>query len=317
MTNLANQDDVFFDTCVTLLQRMIETVPKGIELSDVVEPIPVKPINATLDFDTDENLIFTGYIRVSSIFYGVFSQIANSHQILTSETPAAPQLLALCNASHRLSGFSGFTRFTLLACSLIYRPLGPPRYNKNFRPLRKSYTLTTSLDKLGLVLSPESETGFSIFGSTTFFPFSTKISNAEAFTSFMVSGQGFSSKTFPVQSGAFVVPSLTSVVVINNTTATVSFFVATKQGSGGYVSRMMRRDGGKAPIVKIQAPVAQLGTLGPAIETFDNVAVTSVGQKAGYDVWEGIVTVDDWTLGPISVSVLDRNGVEVDVVMVD
>jgi len=83
------------------------------------------------------------------------------------------------------------------------------------------------------------------------------------------------------------------------------------------MSQMMKRNGGKAPNVKIQAPVAQLGTLGPAIETFDNVAITNAGQKAGYDVWEGRVTVDNWTLGPISVSVLDGKGVEADVVMVD
>ena len=268
ITNLANQGNVFFDTCVSLFGRMLETVPKGVVLSDVVEPIPVKPINATLEFDEHGNLIFTGYIRVSSIVYAISSQIANLHQILTSEISEAP----------------------------------------------RSLTLTTSLDKQGLALNPESETGSSIFGSTTFSPFSTKISNPEAFTSFTISGQGVSSKTFPVQSDAFVVPSLTTVTAIDNTTATVSFSVATRQVSGAYV---MRRDGGKAPNVKVQAPVAQDGTLGPAIQTFDNVAFTSAGQKAGYDVWEGSVTVDDWTLGPISVSVLDERGVEVDVVMVD
>lgn len=66
MIALANQGDGFLDTCSTLFQRMLETVPKGVVLSDVVAPLPVKPVNATLEFDQDDNLIFTGHIRVSS-----------------------------------------------------------------------------------------------------------------------------------------------------------------------------------------------------------------------------------------------------------
>ena len=67
MIALANQGERFLDTCVTLLERMINTVPKDVSLSDVITPIDVKPINATLDFDTAGNLIFSGYIRVSSL----------------------------------------------------------------------------------------------------------------------------------------------------------------------------------------------------------------------------------------------------------
>jgi hypothetical protein len=69
MIDLGNQGEGFLDTCSTLFQRMIETVPKGVVLSDVVSPMPVKPINATLDFDEDGNLIFSGYIRVSNHYY--------------------------------------------------------------------------------------------------------------------------------------------------------------------------------------------------------------------------------------------------------
>ena len=72
MTSLANQGNGFFDTCVSLFQRMLDTVPTGVVLSDVIEPMPVKPINATLDFDNDGNLIFTGYIRVSSPYYVIY-----------------------------------------------------------------------------------------------------------------------------------------------------------------------------------------------------------------------------------------------------
>jgi hypothetical protein len=66
MIALANQGEAFLDTCVKLLERMINTVPKTVILSDVITPIDVKPVNATLDFDTAGNLIFSGYIRVTS-----------------------------------------------------------------------------------------------------------------------------------------------------------------------------------------------------------------------------------------------------------
>lgn len=69
----------FLNTCSTLFQRMIETVPRGVILSDVVKPMPLKPINATLDFDTSGNLIFSGLIRVCiSIYLPIYENDANS-----------------------------------------------------------------------------------------------------------------------------------------------------------------------------------------------------------------------------------------------
>lgn len=65
MITLGNQGEGFLNTCVGLLKRMIETVPSDVVFSDVVSPVAVKPINATLDFDAHGNLIFSGYIRVS------------------------------------------------------------------------------------------------------------------------------------------------------------------------------------------------------------------------------------------------------------
>jgi hypothetical protein len=67
MIALDKQGAGFQNTCVGLLKRMIETIPKGVVLSDVVAPIEVKPVNATLDFDAHGNLIFSGYIRVGPL----------------------------------------------------------------------------------------------------------------------------------------------------------------------------------------------------------------------------------------------------------
>ncbi|KAL3420243.1 WSC domain-containing protein-like protein 1 [Phlyctema vagabunda] len=66
MIELRNQGNGFMDTCKTLLQRMIDTVPEGVELGKVISPMDVKPINTTLDFDTRGNLILKGTIRTIS-----------------------------------------------------------------------------------------------------------------------------------------------------------------------------------------------------------------------------------------------------------
>jgi hypothetical protein len=65
MISLAAQGSGFLQTCAFLLQRMIETVPRSVVLSDVINPMAVKPINATLDIITGE-LVFTGFIRTLS-----------------------------------------------------------------------------------------------------------------------------------------------------------------------------------------------------------------------------------------------------------
>ena len=69
MIALGEQGNGFLNTCVELLGRMIETIPSGVTLSDVISPLVVKPVNATLDFDIHGNLIFTGYIRVRFLSY--------------------------------------------------------------------------------------------------------------------------------------------------------------------------------------------------------------------------------------------------------
>lgn len=100
-----------------------------------------------------------------------------------------------------------------------------------------------------------------------------------------------------MQTSAFVVPSLTSR--FSTTTTSLNFTTASQ-------SR-------EAPNVKIQAPVGQQGTLGPAIKTFGDVAVSSAGKKAGYELWDGSVYVGSLATGALSIAVLDERGNEIDV----
>lgn len=233
MIKLAEQGQGFLNTCSNLLQRMIETVPKGVVLSDVIKPISLKPINTTLDFDASGNLIFTGSIRT-----------------LTSLASAPSSIqLALPNSSPA-------------------------------------------------TLSPESAKGTSVFGSTTFFPFSLPVSDPAGFYTFAVKSS-VSNSIFPVQTKSFVVPSLSSATI---TSTTVINFTVAVSGSSS-----------TAPIVEIKAPVGQSGTLGPAIQKSSSVAVTQIGQKAGYQLWSGSLDLGTVATGPVQVAILGSKGQEIDI----
>lgn len=57
-----------------------------------------------------------------------------------------------------------------------------------------------------------------------------------------------------------------------------------------------------------------MGTLGPAISTFDDVAVTSVGTKAGYDLWSGSLDFGVLATGNVTVEVVS-GGVVLDTLL--
>ncbi|KAK0212134.1 heme peroxidase [Desarmillaria ectypa] len=59
-----SDDESFTTTCKDILQRMIEVVPSSVTLSDVIEPIPIKPVAIQMTFDSSGALAFTGEIRV-------------------------------------------------------------------------------------------------------------------------------------------------------------------------------------------------------------------------------------------------------------
>ena len=236
MIALANQGSGFLSTCVTLLQRMIETVPAGVVLSPVIKPQTVKPINATLDFDSEGNLIFSGYIRTLTP--------------IGTTAPAASPLI-----------------------------------------------LTTSTSLKPTVLTAQTSSGYNIFGTTLFFPFSTKISDPSFFHYFTVLGESIPMSTFEVQSNSFVVPSLTSITYSKASTA-VNFTVAITNG-GGYLRRRT-----SAPSVKVSAPLPQMGTLGPAISSLEDVAVASAGSKAGYALWQGSAEFGAMATGAVSVEIM-------------
>jgi hypothetical protein len=94
-------------------------------------------------------------------------------------------------------------------------------------------------------------------------------------------------------------------------TTTVDFTVAVSSNFNSYSKRVARES--NTPIVKIEVPVGQQGTLGPAIATFDNLDISHVGVYATYDLWQGSLDVGDLATGPLTVAILDEKGDEIDI----
>ena len=54
----------FLATCADLMGRAINTVPAGVQLSEPIAVMPVKPLNVTYDFRDDGKLMLSGKIRI-------------------------------------------------------------------------------------------------------------------------------------------------------------------------------------------------------------------------------------------------------------
>jgi hypothetical protein len=64
MRTLFAQGAGFLDTCAELMSRAINTVPAGVQLSEPITAMPVKPVNVTYDFGEDGKLMLSGKIRI-------------------------------------------------------------------------------------------------------------------------------------------------------------------------------------------------------------------------------------------------------------
>ncbi|KAJ3716374.1 heme peroxidase [Lentinula raphanica] len=69
MRGLSNSTEHFVSRCISLMARMLNTVPSSTVLSDVISPVDVKPVNVSLDLMEDESgqhILFSGFIRLLS-----------------------------------------------------------------------------------------------------------------------------------------------------------------------------------------------------------------------------------------------------------
>ncbi|RYO80388.1 hypothetical protein DL762_007660 [Monosporascus cannonballus] len=63
ISRMAQDNDFYLTTCKNLLERMIDTVPKNVELSDVIEPIVTKPDYMNIVVNEDGTLFVRGEVR--------------------------------------------------------------------------------------------------------------------------------------------------------------------------------------------------------------------------------------------------------------
>jgi len=69
ISRMAASNDFYLSTCTTLLERMINTVPKDVVLSQPIDPIPIKPSNLYAQVNAaNHTLVISGAIRVSLFF---------------------------------------------------------------------------------------------------------------------------------------------------------------------------------------------------------------------------------------------------------
>lgn len=61
---MAESQQFFWDTCNTLLERMLNTVPKDVQLTDVIQPIPIRPNNLFITVNPNGTQTITGEVRV-------------------------------------------------------------------------------------------------------------------------------------------------------------------------------------------------------------------------------------------------------------
>ncbi|KAM5540907.1 hypothetical protein V8D89_005551 [Ganoderma adspersum] len=69
MSGFAADPASFRSACQSLLTRMLDTVPKTVQLTEVIEPLPVKPQDISLTYMGDGTFHLTGQVRFWNIAY--------------------------------------------------------------------------------------------------------------------------------------------------------------------------------------------------------------------------------------------------------
>ena len=67
ISRMAKDNDFYLETCTNLLERMINTVPKEVQLTEVITPIPTKPDFINVKLNEDGTFFISGEIRVSIV----------------------------------------------------------------------------------------------------------------------------------------------------------------------------------------------------------------------------------------------------------
>jgi hypothetical protein len=151
--------------------------------------------------------------------------------------------------------------------------------------------LTLHVDGHDSKLAPEAETGTSVFGRTTYFPFSMSGPTTRNATKFTVSGLSISDHIFPVNSGAFIVPGSTSLKG-NTISATVA---------------IPKLDDCSRFRLSISTPVAQQGTLAPKMSEMTVELKGATGSGKDYRLCTAVGALDGNPTGFVTAKLLNED----------
>ena len=74
LIRLSQSSNYFAKMCTNLFSRMIDTIPREVQLTEPIQPMLFKPVNVSLGLDWAGNMSFSGPIRV-----GLFDPFISGH----------------------------------------------------------------------------------------------------------------------------------------------------------------------------------------------------------------------------------------------
>ncbi|KAI1338685.1 heme peroxidase [Xylariaceae sp. FL0016] len=120
---MAESEDFFFETCTTLLERMLNTVPAGVELTDVITPIPIKPYALDINILSNGTMSIGGEIRILEDGTTSSSREVLIHMVDRSGATVAEPIAAQTTDGLQVSGLYGnmpsFTTYQFSANVLV------------------------------------------------------------------------------------------------------------------------------------------------------------------------------------------------------
>lgn len=167
-------------------------------------------------------------------------------------------------------------------------------------PPPSKFSLTPSSQR-SILLTSETEMGKSVFGSTSYFPFTIPVTSPFNIQSFTISDPSISSKTFKVPfSGTFIIPSLSTIYA--KTSTIINITIASHGPSYS------------PPKIAIKAPIPQPGTLAPFIKSHELSSLENVGTKAGFTLWAGTLGLGVLATGRVAIEALNSGFHVVDMI---
>jgi hypothetical protein len=150
-----------------------------------------------------------------------------------------------------------------------------------------------------MTLRPVTETGYSVFGATGFYPFSVTISVPQSFDEFVITADGTELHNFKVQTEAFVVPSLSTAVTSTSTFVNVTVAVSShKERARRYLDKGFNE-------VNVSAPVPQQGTLAPKVQTW-TVPMSPSAELGMYKLWIGSIDLRARITGAVTTDIVSK-----------